>query len=78
MCKRHVDAGLDVPGDVSVIGFDGVDEGELSDPKLTTIAQPLREIGRRAVAAILKHNPPSRQTLPLELVVRGSTARPRR
>ena len=69
--------GLDVPGDVSVIGFDGVAEGELSDPKLTTIAQPLQDIGRRAVSAILKGNLPARQTLPLELLVRGSTGRPR-
>ena len=69
--------GIDVPGDVSVVGFDGIDEAEFSDPKLTTIAQPMREIGRRAVAAILKTSPPSRQTLPLELIVRGSTAKPR-
>jgi len=62
---------------VSVVGFDGIDEAEFSDPKLTTIAQPMREIGRRAVAAILKTSPPSRQTLPLELIVRGSTAKPR-
>jgi len=70
--------GLEVPGDISVVGFDGVPEGELSDPKLTTVAQPLKEIGRRAVAAILERDSPIRQTLPLELVVRGSTAKPRR
>src|SRR3569832_2590739 len=69
--------GLSVPGDVSVVGFDGVDEAALSEPKLTTIAQPLRDIGRRAVAAILKGSQPSRQTLPLELVVRNSTTKPR-
>jgi DNA-binding LacI/PurR family transcriptional regulator len=70
--------GLAVPGDISVIGFDGVDEAALSEPKLTTIAQPLQDIGRRAVAAILKGSQPSRQTLPLELVVRNSTAVPKR
>jgi DNA-binding LacI/PurR family transcriptional regulator len=70
--------GLSVPGDVSVIGFDGVPEGELSLPRLTTIAQPMAETGRRAVTAILDGNPPIRQTLPLELVVRDSTAKPAR
>ena len=67
--------GLSVPGDVAVIGFDGVPEGELSLPRLTTIAQPMAETGRRAVTAILDGNPPLRQTLPLELVLRDSTAR---
>ena len=70
--------GLEVPGDVSVIGFDGVAEAALSSPGLTTIAQPLQDIGRHAVSAILKGTPQGRQTLPVDLVVRGSTAPPRR
>jgi DNA-binding LacI/PurR family transcriptional regulator len=70
--------GLSVPGDVSVIGFDGVAEGEFSSPRLTTVAQPVADIGHRAVTAILEGNPPLRQTLPLDLVVRDSTAKPHR
>jgi DNA-binding LacI/PurR family transcriptional regulator len=70
--------GFDVPGDVSVIGFDGIAEAAASSPPLTTIAQPLQEIGRQAVKAILGGTPHGRQTLPVELVVRGSTAPPRR
>jgi DNA-binding LacI/PurR family transcriptional regulator len=70
--------GLDVPGDVSVIGFDGIAEAALSRPGLTTIAQPLLDIGRHAVRAILAGTPQGRQTLPVELVVRASTAPPRR
>jgi DNA-binding LacI/PurR family transcriptional regulator len=70
--------GLRVPGDISVIGFDGVAEGETSTPPLTTIAQPMEEIGRLAVASILRPQSLSRQILPLELVVRQSTASPRR
>lgn len=69
--------GFDVPRDVSVIGFDGIAEGQLSRPRLTTIAQPLKDIGRSAVAAILNGMPPGRQTMPVELVVRDSTAPPR-
>lgn len=70
--------GFDVPGDVSIVGFDGIAEAQLSRPRLTTIAQPLQDIGRSAVAAILKGTPPGRQTLPVELVIRESTAPPRR
>ena len=43
--KEH---GIRCPEDVSVIGFDGYDEGESADPPLTTIKQPLREMGRKA------------------------------
>lgn len=67
-----------VPQDVSVIGFDGIPGSEASDPPLTTIAQPIAEIGRRAVQAILDYDGTlRRQTIDVELVVRGSTAEPR-
>lgn len=69
---------ISVPQDVSVVGFDGVPEGAASDPPLTTIAQPMAEMGRRAVEAILAFDgSPRRETLDLELVVRKSTAPPR-
>jgi DNA-binding LacI/PurR family transcriptional regulator len=70
--------GITVPGDVSVIGFDGVPEGAASEPPLTTIAQPMAEMGRRAVETILAYDGSiRRETLDVELVVRGSTAAPR-
>ncbi|MBP1858473.1 LacI family DNA-binding transcriptional regulator [Rhizobium herbae] len=70
--------GLAVPGDVSVIGFDGVPEAATAAPGLTTMAQPLEEIARRAVAAILDEAvPPLQEALEVMLVVRGSTAPPR-
>lgn len=66
--------GMAVPGDVSVIGFDGVPEGELSEPPLTTIAQPMVEMGRRAVEMILGFDGrPRRETVPVCFVERGST-----
>jgi DNA-binding LacI/PurR family transcriptional regulator len=69
--------GIAVPGDVSVIGFDDVPESATSTPPLTTIAQPIAEIGRRAVKMILDYDGTvSRQMLDFALVVRGSTARP--
>jgi len=67
--------GIAVPQAVSVVGFDGVPEGALSDPPLTTIAQPMVEMGRLAVQTILNFDGTvRRETLDVELVVRGSTA----
>ncbi len=45
-------AGLDVPGDVSVVGFDGTDMYNFFRPKLTTVEIPLREIGESAIAML--------------------------
>ena len=71
--------GLAVPGDVSVIGFDGVPEGASSEPPLTTVSQPIVELGRRAVEVIIEHGREvRRETLAVELVVRGSTGPPYR
>ncbi|KKB86601.1 LacI family transcriptional regulator [Devosia limi DSM 17137] len=69
--------GLQVPGDVSIVGFDGVPEAQASTPALTTIVQPMAEIARVAVHAILENAVPSeRRTLPVTLAVRASTAPP--
>jgi DNA-binding LacI/PurR family transcriptional regulator len=66
--------GLDVPGDVSITGFDDVPEAEAHD--LTTIRQPLAEKGRQAGRLLIEHHTEREVMLPLELVVRGSTAAP--
>ncbi len=69
---------LRVPQDVSIVGFDGVPEGAETEPPLTTIAQPLAEIARRAVRAILDDDvPKARASVPLRLEVRASTAKPK-
>jgi DNA-binding LacI/PurR family transcriptional regulator len=68
---------VEAPRQVSVIGFDGVPEGKISEPPLTTIAQPMVELGRRAATTILEFDGAiMREVLPVELVVRGSTAPP--
>ena len=70
--------GMAVPDDISVIGFDGVPEGETATPPLTTIVQPMVDMGRRAVNAILDHDGAIiRDLMPIELLVRGSTGAPR-
>jgi DNA-binding LacI/PurR family transcriptional regulator len=69
--------GLTVPGDVSVVGFDGVPEGRVSKPALTTVTQPIAAMGRRAVEAILDGDGTVlRETLPLAFEIRASTAPP--
>ena len=47
------DLGKSVPEDVSVIGFDGVDIGRFTLPRLTTVEQPVEEIARRSVNLLL-------------------------
>lgn len=45
--------GLRVPDDVYVTGFDGLDVGRFTEPPLTTVAQPMAELGRAAVRAVV-------------------------
>ncbi|WP_413732531.1 LacI family DNA-binding transcriptional regulator [Sodalis sp. RH20] len=47
-------AGLSIPRDIAVVGFDGSELAEMVSPQLTTIEQPSREIGRQAVSLLLK------------------------
>lgn len=72
-------AGVAVPEDVRVVGFDNIVDSELVQPGLTTIASPLVSLGSAAVNHLLK-NSRRRHTdelepmlLPARLVVRGST-----
>jgi LacI family transcriptional regulator, galactose operon repressor len=74
--------GLRVPDDLSVVGFDDTAEAELVTPPLTTVRQPLAEMGRMAVSLLIRLlEGQSFEALHVELatqlVVRGSTAPPR-
>jgi DNA-binding LacI/PurR family transcriptional regulator len=75
------DAGLDVPGDVSVVGFDDITSAAFSTPSLTTVHQPLFEMGQKGAQLLLeriadrdKQFPDEIEVAP-ELVVRESTGR---
>lgn len=46
--------GVDVPGDLSVVGFDGTMMAQIATPPLTTIVQPMREMGQTAVKLLLE------------------------
>ncbi|WP_369038314.1 LacI family DNA-binding transcriptional regulator [Stenotrophomonas maltophilia] len=76
------DLGIRVPEQVSIAGFDDLASSRYLTPPLTTIRQPMREIGERAVALLLaiidQVDVPLQQTLDFSLMLRGSTAPPRR
>jgi DNA-binding LacI/PurR family transcriptional regulator len=72
-------AGLRVPEDVSVIGFDGTETGERMTPRLTSVAVPLREIGATGMELLLRQIATGQKTksttlLPAHLQIRDSTA----
>lgn len=71
-----------VPEDVSVTGFDDIFVGGLVEPTLTTVHQPMRQLGEQACARLLERIttpglPPKVQLLPTELVLRSSCGCPR-
>lgn len=74
-------AGLHVPRDISIVGFDDIAFASYSEPPLTTVCSPRAEIGRRAVEALMQTlERPHRQgveiRIPTYLITRGSTAPP--
>lgn len=82
MSELHA-RGIAIPGQVAVVGFDGLEEADFFTPSLTTVRQPLRELGKLAVRELLatvRGETPARSvhalTLATELVVRASAPRP--
>lgn len=72
-----VTAGLRVPEDVAVVGFDDIPVSRFLSPPLTTVRQPMKELGAVAVDSLVRRLQGDRsqrrdQVLPTELVVRGS------
>jgi LacI family transcriptional regulator len=72
------DLRLDVPGDVSVVGFDDIDLAPHVEPPLTTVHQPIRRKGEEAVRLLLAviardQSGPKHRRLETRLIVRGST-----
>ncbi|MFD5102413.1 LacI family DNA-binding transcriptional regulator [Streptomyces albidochromogenes] len=76
-CKAVRRLGLRVPEDVSVTGFDDLALATAVEPELTTVRLPAERVGERGMAAllaVLDGRPPASGDIPVELMVRGSTA----
>jgi LacI family transcriptional regulator len=78
--KALVEAGLSVPRDVSVVGFDDIALASYVQPPLTTVFYPKQQMGHAAAELLLQLlargevSPPKVTTLAVRLIVRGSTA----
>lgn len=76
-------AGIKIPQDISIIGFDDIAFASLSEPPLTTVCSPRVEIGRRAIEALMTTIERPNQVgveikIPTYLITRKSTAPPRK
>ena len=71
------DAGLQVPEDVSVVGFDGLAIGEYMTPRLTTVVQPIQELAAKSIHLLLdqieNRVTPRYETVPVTLTKKEST-----
>jgi DNA-binding LacI/PurR family transcriptional regulator len=80
--RALAEAGVRVPDDMSVVGFDDIEAASFITPQLTTIRQPLSEIAGRAFTLLLdvlenrRHKGQRQVTLPPQLMIRGSTSVP--
>jgi len=75
-------AGIRIPADMAVVGFDDIHLGALLTPSLTTVRQPMRLLGERACSWLLKRiadptMPRIVERLPTELIIRESCGCPR-
>lgn len=83
LMRRVQELGVDVPGDLSIVGYDNSAFASLPSPGLTSVASPLHALGATAVRNLLglaegsATDPFRPVVLPTRLVVRGSTAPPR-
>lgn len=73
--------GKKVPRDLSIVGFDGIDMSGLTIPSITTIKQPIYQMGELAMKELLeqiesKETDPTKYELDVELVLRDSTMKP--
>lgn len=80
-CRALTDAGLKIPEDVSVAGFDGIDNARYYNPTITTIRQPFEDMAKESITLLFKYIEGEKnvldtqqRTFDAELVVGESTA----
>lgn len=80
LLKAAVEAGIEVPGRLSIAGFDDIFGADFTTPQLTTVKAPLTEMGEQALCALQTlvdgGEPEQLERLPSTLIVRGSTGAP--
>jgi LacI family transcriptional regulator len=77
---RLSERGIEVPGELSVAGFDDISIAGMTAPSLSTVRMPLRELGRRGfehAIRVLATEEPAPELLMTEVILRESTAAPR-
>lgn len=78
VCRAVLEAGMRIPEDISVAGYDGIALGEYYNPKLTTIKQPVEEMAKKSIRLLLDviddRQEHQQIIFPAELVERESTA----
>lgn len=79
--KKIKEIGLSVPEDISIVGFDDIELSSYIKPSLTTISQPIYEIGKKSAELLLdlierRRETPIHELLDVELIVRESTSPP--
>lgn len=79
--RACLEAGLEIPRDMSVVGFDNVPLSSAYVPAITTVRQPVQELAAQATRALLRlidgQEVQSLPALPTELIVRDSTTSPK-
>ncbi|RZI09002.1 substrate-binding domain-containing protein, partial [Staphylococcus aureus] len=78
--RGMADRGLSVPSDLSLVGYDDIDFARYMIPSLTTVAQPMEDVGALALTLIMKKiqsqgSNPEKIELPNKLVIRETTHR---
>ncbi|WP_265182907.1 LacI family DNA-binding transcriptional regulator [Bacillus gaemokensis] len=76
--KAALQKGISIPGDLQIIGFDGISLTEMMYPSLTTVAQPIYEMGRIATELLLEQMEGNQldtehYRLPIEIIERNTT-----
>lgn len=77
-CRAMIEAGKEIPRDVTVVGFDGIDAGKYYNPQLTTMKQPVADMAKKTISLLLDVIAGKKQhehiLFPAELVIRESSA----
>lgn len=79
--KAIKEAGLSIPGDISVVGFDDIEAAANARPPLTTVRQPMQEMSASAADTLISFiedgsNYFAHYVMPVQLICRGSCGRP--